>query len=94
MGALEDLRKYIVDELEDIQQNVETAREDLKSRLQLAKSGLADDWKNLEEKFHNYCADMNKIREAAADESEELLDAARVTGKELLTRYSKVKVAR
>ena len=91
MGALEDLRKYMVDELEDIQKNVLHIRNELNIKITTAKTELKNEWGNLDNKYQHYENYMKQIRQELTDDSEDLLDEARVLGKELLTRYGKVK---
>jgi 3-methyladenine DNA glycosylase Tag len=91
MSELEDLMKHIEEELEDIWENVQTVRDEAKLQAHLAKAEVKDELESLEHKFDEYSGKMKLVKEEVARENEEIFDAARKLGKELLNSYQKIK---
>ena len=91
MSDLDDLMKHIEEELEDIWKSVQTARDEVKLQAHLAKAEAKDELESIEHKFEEYSGKMKLVKEEVARENEEVFDAARKLGKELLNSYDKIK---
>jgi len=91
MSDFDDLLDYMRSELEGIRESVEQVRDEARVQLHLAKSEAKDQWQELEKKYGEYSQKMTLVREEIAEDNEEVLDAARVLGKELLNSYERMK---
>jgi chromosome segregation ATPase len=91
MSDIDDLLEHLREELEDIWESVEFVRDEAKVQANLARAEIKDEWSELEEKFSEYKKKMNLVREEVARDNDEIYDAARMLGKELLNSYGRIK---
>ncbi len=91
MSDIDDLLDYIKSELQEIWECVEQARDEARVQMHLAKAETQNEWQNLEPRYNEFAQQMRKVREELERDGEEILDATRVLGKDLLNSYDRIK---
>lgn len=79
-------RQYVEEMVDRLRQE----RDELRVRLHLAKLDASDEWRDLEKKWTKLESKARSLGDAAAAESDDIISAAKLLGKEIREGFSNI----